>query len=66
MGTRVEKFDIKVSVGGYITILKRIDIENYRIFSEFIDNSLQSFLDHKKVLQDKRFKVNFIIHLNIE
>lgn len=52
MAVRQEDFNIEVGTG-IIKVFKRIDIENFRIFSEFIDNSLQSFIDHRDVLVDK-------------
>ena len=52
MGHRQEEFNIEVGTS-IISAFQRIDIENFRIFSEFIDNSLQSYIDHKKVLVDE-------------
>ena len=49
MGYRQEEFNIEVGTS-IISAFQRIDIENFRIFSEFIDNSFQSYLDHKDVL----------------
>ena len=49
MGYRQEEFNIEVGTS-IISAFQRIDIENFRIFSEFIDNSYQSYLDHKDIL----------------
>jgi hypothetical protein len=49
MGYKQEEFNIEVGTS-IISAFQRIDIENFRIFSEFIDNSFQSYLDHKDVL----------------
>ena len=51
MGYRKEEFNIEVGTG-IIKIFERVDIENFRIFSEFIDKSFQSFIDHQKVMED--------------
>jgi len=45
--------DTHVGVSLVADLLKRIDIENYRIFSEFIDNSLQSYKEHIEVLKNQ-------------
>lgn len=52
MAMKQEEFNIEVGTS-IISAFQRIDIENFRIFSEFIDNSFQSYLDHKEVLHDK-------------
>ena len=50
-------FDIEVGTG-IIKSYERIDIENHSIFSEFIDNSFQSFLDHEeKLIKDAHMKL---------
>lgn len=45
----VKKFDVTVE-SGIISIFQRQNFKLDRVFSEFIDNSLQSYLDHKKEL----------------
>ncbi|TPI02371.1 ATP-binding protein [Mycoplasma struthionis] len=45
-----KKFDITVG-SGIISIFQRQNFKLERVFSEFIDNSLQSFLDNKKILE---------------
>lgn len=50
----IKRKDFNIDVGtGIIKIFERSDIEKYRIFSEFIDNSFQSWLDHKDLLVNK-------------
>lgn len=57
-----KEFDISVGTG-IISAFERIDIENYQIFSEFIDNSLQSFLDHKEILINKLHVPKCIVNI---
>ena len=52
MSFKQKEFNIEVGTS-IIAAFQRIDIENFRIFSEFIDNSFQSFIDHKKDLIEK-------------
>lgn len=47
---KIEKFNIKVGTS-IISKFERIDIEMFRILSEFIDNSLQSYIDHEDDLK---------------
>ena len=50
----VRQIDVNIEVGtGIIKAFERIDIENHQIFSEFIDNSFQSFRDNEEVLVDE-------------
>ena len=50
----VRQIDVNIEVGtGIIKAFERIDIENHQIFSEFIDNSFQSFRDNIEVLIDE-------------
>ena len=50
----VRQIDVNIEVGtGIIKAFERIDIENHQIFSEFIDNSFQSFRDNIEVLVDE-------------
>ena len=50
----VRQIDVNIEVGtGIIKAFERIDIENHQIFSEFIDNSFQSFRDNEEVLIDE-------------
>lgn len=58
-----KKYDITIGSG----FIKNFQYENYkieRVFSEFIDNSLQSFLDHQDILKNladgKKCKVSII------
>lgn len=52
MGAR--QIDVNIEVGtGIIKVFERIDIENHQIFSEFIDNSFESFRENKAVLVDE-------------
>lgn len=46
----VKKMSLKIGTS-IISKFERIDIPMFRIFSEFIDNSLQSYLDHEKELK---------------
>lgn len=45
-----ERFDISVG-SGIISIFQRNNYKLERVFSEFIDNALQSFLDHRDELE---------------
>ena len=48
----MEEKNFDVTVGsGIISIFQRQNFRLERVFSEFIDNSLQSFLDHQDVLK---------------
>ena len=50
----VRQINVNIEVGtGIIKAFERIDIENHQIFSEFIDNSFQSFRDNIEVLVDE-------------
>lgn len=50
----VRQINVNIEVGtGIIKVFERIDIENHQIFSEFIDNSFQSFRDNIEVLVDE-------------
>lgn len=50
----VKQINVNIKVGtGIIKAFERIDIENHQIFSEFIDNSFQSFRDHEKTLVEE-------------
>ena len=50
----VRQIDVNIEVGtGIIKAFERIDIENHQIFSEFIDNSFQSFRDNQEILTNK-------------
>lgn len=44
-------FDVTVE-SGIISIFQRQNLKLDRVFSEFVDNSLQSFLDHKEELKN--------------
>ena len=44
----IKEYDVTVE-SGIISIFQRQNFRLDRVFSEFIDNSLQSFLDHKEV-----------------
>lgn len=46
----IKEYDVTVG-SGIISIFQRQNFKLDRVFSEFIDNSLQSFLDHKEILQ---------------
>ncbi|MEI3504860.1 MAG: hypothetical protein V8Q77_00930 [Bacilli bacterium] len=47
----IKEYDVTVE-SGIISIFQRQNFRLDRVFSEFIDNSLQSFLDHKEVLKE--------------
>lgn len=47
----IKEYDVTVE-SGIISIFQRQNFRLDRVFSEFIDNSLQSFLDHKDVLKN--------------
>lgn len=50
----VRRINVNIEVGtGIIKAFERIDIENHQIFSEFIDNSFQSFRDNIGILVDQ-------------
>lgn len=46
-----KEYDVTVE-SGIISIFQRQNFRLDRVFSEFVDNSLQSFLDHKNVLMN--------------
>lgn len=48
--THTEKYDISVG-SGILSIFSRRTCKLERVFSEFVDNSLQSYLDHKEELK---------------
>lgn len=48
--TEQKSFDISVG-SGIISIFQRKNFKLERVFSEFIDNSLQSYLDHRDVIK---------------
>ena len=47
----LKSYDITVE-SGIVSIFQRQNFRLDRVFSEFIDNSLQSYLDHKEVLKN--------------
>ena len=59
----IKEYDVTVE-SGIISIFQRQNFRLDRVFSEFIDNSLQSFLDHKEVLKEledgKKCKISII------
>lgn len=48
---KTQEFDVTVE-SGIISIFQRQNFKLDRVFSEFVDNSLQSFLDHKEELKN--------------
>ncbi len=48
---KTKEFDVTVE-SGIISIFQRQNFKLDRVFSEFVDNSLQSFLDHKEELKN--------------
>lgn len=59
----IKEYDVTVE-SGIISIFQRQNFRLDRVFSEFIDNSLQSFLDHKEELKEledgKKCKISII------
>ena len=46
---KIEQFDIRIDTS-LLATFQNMPMEMYKVFREFIDNSLQSYLDHKEQL----------------
>ena len=58
-----EKVDIRPKVG-YLAVLPRINYRPWYAIAEFVDNSVQSYLANKKILN--KLHKNFVCKINIE
>ncbi len=58
-----EKVDIRPKIG-YLAVLPRINYRPWYAIAEFVDNSVQSYLANKKILN--KLHKNFVLNINIE
>ena len=58
-----EKVDIRPKVG-YLAVLPKINYRPWYAIAEFVDNSVQSYLANKKILN--KLHKNFVCKINIE